>query len=298
MTRRSIANLCGFALLLVTCLRLGPAMAAGETAWQRPGERLGQEITGPHGAPMVWVPAGQFTMGSEHGAANEAPLQTMTVPGYWMDRYEVTNRLFCAFLATMGRQVDDAGHPLFLDEGYGDLATGDTVTVKPGRENYPVVEVTWYGALAFAQHFGLTLPIEPQWEYAARGPESRLYPWGNEWQSTRCCNGAHWGPGRPGTMPVGSFPNGASWCGVYDLAGNVWEWCLNWCEVPYAPPAPGAPPLDTDRFGAGLTEHRAMRGGGWFDGSFRCRGSMREPGESIPRYGSVGFRCLSVVSQP
>ena len=104
---------------------------------------------------------------------------------------------------------------------------GGVWRAEAGWENHPVVMVTWCTArAAYCDHYGLRLPTEAEWEYAARGTEGRDYPWGNTWDENKCVNWYNRGPGYdantgPGTMAVGSIPAGDSWCGASDMAGNV-----------------------------------------------------------------------------
>jgi len=191
------------------------------------------------GAEMVWVPPGSFMMGSEDGESDEKPVHQVTLDGYWLYRTEVTNGQFGRFAQSSGRQIE-----------------GDWKGYTARGENHPVVCVTWNDAKAYAEWAGVALPTEAQWEYGARGPEARKYPWGNEWDAKKCCNAESKGQGNPPTFPVGSFPTDVSWCGALDLAGNVWEWCADWYG-PYEAAAARNPP------GSNTGSARLLRGGSW-----------------------------------
>jgi formylglycine-generating enzyme required for sulfatase activity len=195
------------------------------------------------GMALVYVPAGHFEMGSSHDERAQ-PVHVVAVDAFWIDQTEVTNAMFTEFLNERGNQVEEgvswlepgAGHRGIV---YGHIKENDGLFLpQAGYEDYPVVEVSWYGAAAYCSWAGGRLPTEAEWEYAARGPESRDYPWGNtfdgrranycdvnctyEWRDTSVDDGsAQW-------TAVGSYPDGASWCGALDMAGNVWEWVSDW----------------------------------------------------------------------
>jgi len=245
------------------------APAEGEKPWEREGAQAGEEATGPDGGTYVWVPAGGFTMGSEDGHEDAKPVHRVRITsGFWLGQCEVTNAQYRRFCDATGREF-----PTESDQG----------------DDHPVVWVSWHGAQAYCEHYGLRLPTEAEWEYAARGSEGRLYPWGDEWDAGKCCDGDNQGPGGH-TYPVGSFPAGVSWCGALDLAGNVLEWCWDWYGAGYYGESPGADPQ-----GPTADDYRVLRGGSWnsFDEA-SCRSTCR--GGSPPSYGYYtdayrGFRC-------
>ena len=176
-----------------------------------------------------------------------------------------------------------------------------------GRDNYPVVGATWKAAHDYAEYYELRLPTEAEWEWAARGPESRIYPWGDCWDASRCCckenQGRRWHWERKQyvkegdswdetevtyTSPVGSFPDGASWCEALDMAGNLMEWCQDWyAEYPNSEGTVQDPqgPIEGDG--------RVVRGGNWFYGKEECRTTDRTH-HPPPCYSndSDGFRCV------
>jgi formylglycine-generating enzyme required for sulfatase activity len=233
-------------------------------------------------AEMVWVPAGSFSMGSEDGynlsqAGNEKPVHKVTLSPFWLYKHEVTNAQF-ARLVSGSRQTAEFDWQRYY---------------TAGRENYPVISVSWDEAAAYAARAGGALPTEAQWEYAARGPKARVYPWGDDWDARKFGNSG-WSPPYPWPFPVGSFPADVSWCGALDLAGNAVEWCADW----YGPYQSGSQhnPLGPNS-GYGLAGwKRVVRGGNWgfVPGSFR--GAYRD---SQPHFGSsAGLRCaVSVQGQ-
>jgi formylglycine-generating enzyme required for sulfatase activity len=242
--------------------------------WERQGTKAGDEIIGPDGGTMVWVPPGEFDMGSKDGPPAEQPLHHVRiVKGFWLRKCTVTNASYRRYCQETG-----ADFPAMSDQGDG----------------YPVVCVDWKAAQAYCSHYGLSLPTEAQWEYAARGPEGRTYPWGNDWDPSRCCNWSYRGPSNK-TFPVASFPQSASWCGALDMAGNVWQWCNDWYDSKYYAHWPDADPPGPDE-GELLPvvgQCRVLRGGSWSNddpGDFRSahRWYVENPQSRRDVY---GFRC-------
>jgi formylglycine-generating enzyme required for sulfatase activity len=260
------------------------------------------------GMNMVYVPAGQFEMGSSDDE-RARPVHTVALDAFWIDKTEVTNAMFTAFLNEQGNQVEEgvswlepgAGHRGIV---YGHIEENDGVfRPQTGYEDYPVIEVSWYGAAAYCSWVGGRLPTEAEWEYAARGPQARAYPWGNTFDGERAnyCDASCSYDWRDADFddefaqwaPVGTYPGGASWCGALDMAGNVWEWVNDWWSEDYYAHSPADNPQGPD---AGTL--RIARGGSWFDESWRmspyCRKALTP---SSYRMHWVGFRCV-VSAQP
>jgi len=287
-------------------------------------------IVGRDGAEMMLIPAGefemgrndgyehekpvhtiypsafywQFEMGSNYVHNSEKPVHTVYLDAFYMDKYEVTNARYAKFLNEYGKNTDAAGHELIdlSHSGYLIEKSGSVYRTKKGYEFHPVVVVTWYGAAAYAQFYGKRLPTEAQWEKAARGGlEGKKYPWGDEIDETKAnCNYSSRGLTIKDMLkylkPVGSFPpNGY---GLFDMAGNVWEWCAAECDANYYSKSPKNNPTGPDtpiRFvGSDFTsvkQERVQRGGSWFDGcSVRCTYRL----DCVPTYWevNVGFRCV------
>jgi serine/threonine-protein kinase len=174
---------------------------------------------------MVRVKGGTFKMGTDDRAIKAGgPAHDAPVGDFYLDKFEVTCEEYQRF-------VRDTQHPPPTDWPEGKL--------DPHKAELPVVNVSWFDAKAYAEWAGKRLPSEKEWEYAARGSEDRLYPWGNEW-SPDCSNSAEDQIKQP--VAVGSYKRGVSWCNVYDLAGNVAEWVAD-DFAPYpgsqSPPEPG-----------------------------------------------------------
>jgi iron(II)-dependent oxidoreductase len=157
---------------------------------------------------------------------------------------------------------------------------------KKGYGDHPVVEVSWYGAKAYAAWAGGRLPTEAEWEYAARSSDGHIYPWGNVFDCTRI-NIAGDCDSYERTAPVGSFPDGASWVGALDMAGNVWEWVSTLYEAYPYDAADGRENLDVD----GL---RVLRGGAFNDLTWLVRCAYRYDFTPGNWYANLGFRvCVS-----
>ena len=192
---------------------------------------------------MIEIPAGPFIMGSDTGGQEDAPAQEVDLPAFAIDQFEVTNADFESFVTATGHVTDaeDAGKKSWRDS-FGE-----------GKENHPVVRVTWNDANAYCTWVDKRLPTEAEWEKAARGTEGLIFPWGNEWVSG---NANVKEAGLRTTVAVGSFGGGASPYGVDDMAGNVWEWTADWYQ-PYA-----GNTVSDIYYGEVC---RVTRGGGWFD---------------------------------
>ncbi|GAB4541176.1 MAG: hypothetical protein Kow0063_31790 [Anaerolineae bacterium] len=219
---------------------------------------------------MVEIPAGTFIMGSDSGDPEDAPAHQVDLPAFEIDRFEVTNANFAAFVEATG-YVTDA-------EKSGKKTWRDEFTA--GKENHPVTRVTWNDAVAYCEWLGKRLPSEAEWEKAARGEDGRSFPWGNDWDPTRANVKA---TGLRGTAAVGSFGAGASPYGVEDMVGNVWEWTADWYQA-----YPGNNASDP-YYGE---QCRVSRGGGWFDEEPQATTYNRNCG--VPDTTSsdeLGFRC-------
>ncbi len=238
--------------------------------------------------------------------SDEFPQHEVYLDAYWIDQTEVTNAMFAAFLNAKGNQSE--GGETWLD------ADGKDVLIewrdsewrpKSGFEDHPVIEVTWYGARAYCQWAGARLPTEAEWEKAARGDDSRWYPWGDVFD---CSKGnfddekildGYVVPGGEGcdgfylTAQVKSFAAGASPYAVYDMAGNVWEWVSDWYASDYYENSPQSNPQ-----GPTSGESRVFRGGSWSYSLFYVRSANR--GRFSPDVTSPdnGFRCARSAASP
>jgi formylglycine-generating enzyme required for sulfatase activity len=205
--------------------------------------------------------------------------------GFWIDTYEVTNEAFSAFVAAGGY----ARRTLWSDGGWAWLQRQPVDSLPRSCDedapDHPRACVTWYEAEAYARWRGGALPTEAQWEYAARGPASQVYPWGNVFDSTRCNV-----VGTRAAVAVGSYPSGVSWVGAHDMAGNVMEWVRDWLDVGYYR-LPGA---GQDPVGPPGGTVKVEKGGWWGSNPFVARAAYRHY-EDPPTYGDhhIGFRIVS-----
>lgn len=226
------------------------------------------------GAEMIWIPSGEFTMGSTTGESHEAPAHTVYLEGFWIYKHAVTVGQFRKFCADTGR----------------------TMRHTPGwgwKDENPMVNVSWEYANAFSMWAGVQLPTEAEWEKAARGTDERIFPWGNDWFSDRCKNSVG-GRRQNGVAPVGSYPEGVSKYGVHDMAGNVWEWCADWYDSGYYTISTVSNPQ-----GPFFGVRRVLRGGSWGNERMQdFRATCRVMCDPVARGGSIGFRCVSRTAPP
>ena len=183
------------------------------------------ESTPPEG--MVLIPAGSFQMGSDDDEAedDEQPVHTVHLDAFYMDVYEVTNAQFKAFVDANPQWQKDNLENRFHYSIY--LYHWSGPDYPAGKANHPVVHVGWYAAMAYAEWAGKRLPTEAEWEYAARGGlAGKKYPWGD---TITFADANYADSGIGDTTPVGQYA--ANGYGLYDMAGNVWEWCLNASET-------------------------------------------------------------------
>lgn len=230
---------------------------------------------GPVDIPgMVYVPAGEFIMGSELGELDEEPRHIVYLDAYYIDKYEVTNQDYehCIEAKKCGRQWVSAR--AFLGP------------------RQPAVAVGWDNAVAYCRFVDKHLPTEAEWEKAARGTDERRFPWGDEWRPD-WVNIHQADDGFEFTAPVGSFPENVSPYGAYDMAGNAWEWTWDWASDDYYQKSPRNNPK-----GPSSGVRRIMRGGSWnYDVPFFVSTHNRSPGRPWIHKKYVGFRCARVVPE-
>jgi iron(II)-dependent oxidoreductase len=226
------------------------------------------------GKEMILVPPGEFVMGSNEGHDNEKPPHKVYLDAFYIARYPVTNAEYKKF-------VDATKHapPSHWSNGQ----------IPAGKENHPVTDVTWDDAVAYAQWAGARLPTEAEWEKAASWDDAkkvkRVFPWGDTFDANKC-NSAESKIG--GTTPVGKYsPNGDSFYGIADMAGNVWEWCADWYDENYYRNSPVRNPKNET---AG--SYRVLRSGSWSNNRVDARCAYRYNYFIFPhaRVNYVGFR--------
>jgi formylglycine-generating enzyme required for sulfatase activity len=259
---------------------------------------------------MVFVPAGEFTMGTAgaDGFPDEHPERRVSIGSFYLDRLEVTNRQYAEFVEAAGHREPVNNNPavtLWRNHRPLDEAV-----------DHPVVNVSWEDARDYCRWAGKRLPTEAEWEKAARGTDGRRYPWGNEWDISKANSASYWAGrtiefqsgadweafwikgegarlskerginGELLTLPVGSFPDGASPYGALDMAGNASEWVTDWFDPNYYRVAPLADPQGPDRGAI-----KAMRGGSWLKPAMSLRAADRDWGTMDSRPSGTGFRC-------
>ncbi len=222
-------------------------------------------------AELVYIPHGTFTMGSPagEGLVDESPSRRIELDGYWIYRHPVTVAQYRTFCEATGRTM-----PSLPPASAGD--------------NHPIFNVDWHDANAYAVWAGAALPTEAQWEKAARGVDARRYPWGNDWDGSRCASLETTVYRQEyGTHPVDAHPDGASPYGVMDMAGNVWEWVADW----YAHDAYRGM-LANNPTGPERGSHKVLRGGSinWNEQFQRVTQRMINPPDARG-WIYAGFRC-------
>ena len=256
---------------------------------------------------MVYVPEGEFEMGSTDAQVDQAlelcnqfvfgcerewfeweqPVHTVALDGFWINRTEVTNAQY--------QRCVGAGE--CEDPGVSNIHFKDAA-----KTDHPMMSVDWSEAEAYCEWAGARLPTEAEWEYAARGPDELVFPWGDEFDEARLnycvvhpsghgaqCTITNWDDATIGdddqrTAPVGSYPEGASWCGALDMAGNVEEWVADWF---------GAYPSERQEnpTGPATGQARVLRGGSWIAYSPPDMRGTNRFGADTEADSTVGFRC-------
>jgi formylglycine-generating enzyme required for sulfatase activity len=251
------------------------------------------------GGAMVFVPAGTFMMGSDGGKGkeNERPQHAVSLDAFWIDPYEVTNAQFEEFVVATGYLTDaeEDGKGWVWQDGWDEVEganwrhpNGPATGIK-GRMNHPVVQVSWSDACEYCKWRDKRLPTEAEWEYSCRAGTETSYFTGD---TITHDNANYFGTGGcdrwDGTSPVGSFK--ANKFGLFDMHGNVWEWCRDCYDEKFYGESPGHNPLNEAN-----CLYRVTRGGAWD----YCPSGMRSAHRSgdVPYSASDarGFRCVKPV---
>jgi len=265
------------------------------------------------GVEQVWVPAGRFRMGTDE--ETRAELEALPLPawvarelpsecpahdvritvGFWIDRCEVSNAAFAADGGYARRELwSEAGWTWLCAQPAGSRPA--PCDGAAGGPELPRACISWFEAEAYARWRGGRLPTEAEWEYAARSPRSRRYPWGEDFEAARCNV-----VGGTGPAPVGSHPSGASWVGAQDMSGNLMEWVSDWLDVhayerdaAAAEPAPGHPGAVQDPQGPSGGTIKVEKGGWWGAPAFTARCAYRHF-EDPPEYSDhhIGVRVVT-----
>jgi formylglycine-generating enzyme required for sulfatase activity len=240
-----------------------PARERGTLPWLVENEK--------DGTLLALVPGSKFLAGGA-GSDEGGGVIEVELPPYYLAVHPVTNGQYGRFVKATGHRAPD-----------------NKIWQESGKAEHPVMDVSWDDAEAYCRWAGLRLPGELEWEKGARGVGGRKYPWGSEWDESKCRNDKNKGAER--TCPVWGYAAGQSPWGLYQMSGNVWEWCADWYEKEaytrykkgdLAPPKAG--------------ECRVLRGGSWYNsspGSFRA--AYRDFSNPVYRNASSGFRCAGDV---
>jgi len=234
---------------------------------------------------MMYVPEGEFLMGSDDPAKNkyrndDVPQHSVYLDAYWIDQTEVTNGMY-ALCVSAGECAPPQNYASYrVLSYYGDSKYAD----------YPVVHVDWNQAKAYCAWAGADLPTEAQWEKAARGPDGRLFPWGN---NSPTCDLANFFGCVGDSTAVKSYESGKSLYGVYDMAGNVQDWVNDWYDYDYYSSSPERNPQ-----GADSGEYRVLRGGVWYNQGDGIRSAVRYFNDPPSFSYDLSFRCARSAASP
>ena len=267
---------------------------------------------------MVAIPGGTFEMGDHAGvgSSDERPIHSVTLDAFFMDKYEVSNTKFADFLNNSAVTV--SGSDVYQVGGAGQRIcqlqnglnyNGSTFGIDAGKDHHPAVAMTWYGAALYCNYLstangrtpcydettfdcdftadGFRLPTEAEWEYASRGGEHNpyyQYPWGS---NSITSSDANYDYNIGTTVDVGSYA--ANGYGLYDMAGNVWEWCNDWYDGSYYSNSPATNPT-----GPASGSYRVIRGGGWSNSAVSLRCANRIYDYPTNNSSALGFRVLAV----
>jgi len=239
---------------------------------------------------LVLIPKGGFLAGGSSKGEDGGDPFPVKLPAYYLALYPVTNIQYAQFLSQGRPSKSDLEKWIKLDSVCCVRKAGTRYEAYGNKNDHPVVQVSWYGAYAYAEWAGLRLPSELEWEKGARGVDGLEYPWGNTWDKSKCRN--YQNKGDETTCIVQNYPDGRSPLGLYQMSGNIWEWCEDWYDSQaYSRYRQGKlrPPSKV--------RGRVLRGGSWFsvDPKF-FRGASRY--RCAPEYQNVncGFRLARTVT--
>ncbi|MBI2743331.1 MAG: SUMF1/EgtB/PvdO family nonheme iron enzyme [Chlamydiales bacterium] len=234
---------------------------------------------------MVIIKGGNFHRGSNNGGRDEIPRHMITLDSFAIDIHPVTNEQFVRFLQAMGGEKDAQNSDIIRLRESRIKRSGGKLNIESGYSKHPVVGVTWYGAIAYAKWVGKRLPTEAEWEVAACGNlEDSTYPTGANIERSQANFFSS------DTTTVMSYPPNS--CGLYDMAGNVYEWCSDWYGYHYydvSVQEPNNPP------GPAQGIYRVLRGGCWKSLKEDMRCSHRHRNNPGTMNGTYGFRCAADV---
>ncbi len=262
-----------------------PTVSLAPSSSESSKPSIPQTKIGKDGGPMVLVPASEFMMGrnadplvGEDDAQDEYPLHSVDLDAYFIDQYEVVVERYQRFMRQTNRT-----NPEFWEQ------------VDRNRDaQKPVMGIDWNDTKAYCEWAGKRLPTEAEWEKAARGPDKRTYPWGEFSPNSSTANfGKNWNADvvySEKLKPVGSYERGKSFYGIYDMAGNVWEWVADWYDDRYYQDSPKKNPQ-----GPSNGTVKVMRGGSWNNISTDLKSAARAWSHPTKLYVYLGVRCAQDV---
>lgn len=274
-------------LQIITCGLLIITFVSSEQVFAA-STKLPPTLTGKDGAPMALIPEGSFHMGVPHaardGGVDERPNHEVFLKNYYMDIYEVTNGRYLQFVTETGHRAPQ--HP-----------TDETRNLWKGNmmpesvTDLPVINVDWFDAEAYCRWAGKRLPTEAEWEKAAKGDNDWRFAWGDVEPTNEHANFNQlaW-RGEATLVQVGIYEKGKSPYGIYDVAGNVWEWVSDWYQVDYYSHSPKENPQ-----GPASGTYKAVRSSGWQGETPQMRVFTRIKSLPNDRNDSTGFRCVQDV---
>lgn len=237
-------------------------------------------ISAKDGMILLYVPAGEFMMGSDTGNPDEAPTHTVKLDSFWIDQTEVTNAMYAKCVADKKCALPRYEKSHTRAAYYG----------QPKYDDFPVIYVSWNAASAYCAWADRRLPTEAEWEKAAswdpQTNEKLVYPWGNDEPNNDLLNYSHI---VEDTTKVGEYPDGASPYGALDMSGNVWEWTADWYDAGYYAKSRSSNPLGP--LEPTLGQSRALRGGSWNNLAKNVRAALRSRNSQSSEYDYQGFRC-------
>lgn len=239
------------------------------------------EIIGKDGAPMVLVPSGEFIMGSDKGDEDESPIHRVHLTAFYIDKFEVTNARFAKFVDAIQSEPP---------WGFADKETPISDADRPVRW------VNWMDAMGYCLWVGKRLPTEAEWEKAARGTDGRVFPWGNDPPTlAHAVYGLNEG-GAETISVIGDRERGMSPYGAHDMAGNLYEWVMDWYAEDFY--LNSANNVAVNPRGPNEGNAKVQRGGSYINSPYRLRSSFRTKGDPAEQDPHVGFRCAQDVPKP
>lgn len=238
------------------------------------GPQNGETIKWIDGSVLVYIPPGNFTMGD---GGFDSPVHSVSLDSYWVQQTKVTNRMYdqCVKAGGCTPPRQELGGPVFTN---------------PEFASHPVVGVTWDQSLAYCTWMQGSLPTEAQWERAARGANGNAYPWGSSAPTCGLLNFANC-YGR--TTNTNAYPDGKSPFGIFDMAGNVFEWVADWYDANYYSQSPAENPT-----GPESGKYRGVRGSSFESGEEQVASAIRRYNEQNDSGRDIGFRCVVANPQP